>query len=191
MSVKYPNYTNLSARINSFTDLFPIKGITALEFAEAGFHSIGVLDYVRCFYCGVGLRGWEDTDDPFKEHAKFSPNCQFLISKKGKYFIEHLQNSNASKRNSKKENNSEKRNQDDHSESSRVLSQEEVALSVQARMDLPIIQQLLRYENNLHINRMSVENALKHQFVINNDDFESLSELIMAAGNYHHKENIT
>lgn len=79
---KYPSYEILKKRKESFKESFPIKGITADEFSIAGFFSINVKDYTRCFYCGIGLRGWENSDSPWKQHAKFSPNCQYLIEKK-------------------------------------------------------------------------------------------------------------
>lgn len=40
-----------------------------------------------CFYCGQGLKDWEDNDEPWTEHAKWSPNCSYLLLSKGKNFV--------------------------------------------------------------------------------------------------------
>ena len=35
-------------------------------------------DYVRCPFCGGGLRNWDRSDDPWVEHAKWFGNCSFI-----------------------------------------------------------------------------------------------------------------
>ncbi|XP_072398726.1 baculoviral IAP repeat-containing protein 5-like [Diabrotica undecimpunctata] len=50
------------------------------KMAEAGFIFIGSKqepDAVRCFFCWKNLDGWEETDNPWKEHLKHAPNCSF------------------------------------------------------------------------------------------------------------------
>lgn len=42
---------------------------------SAGFLYTGVDDDVMCIDCKVILHDWQDTDDPWFEHAKASPNC--------------------------------------------------------------------------------------------------------------------
>lgn len=49
--------------------------------AEAGFYYSGVSDdddSATCFVCGKVLDGWENTDEPWKEHEKHAPNCSFV-----------------------------------------------------------------------------------------------------------------
>jgi hypothetical protein len=41
-----------------------------------------------CFHCGVGLKDWEETDDPWVEHALWSPKCMHVVLIKGQAFIE-------------------------------------------------------------------------------------------------------
>lgn len=51
------------------------------KMAEAGFYWSGNKtedDTVTCFVCGKTLHGWDPTDDPWKEHAKHAPQCQFV-----------------------------------------------------------------------------------------------------------------
>lgn len=48
--------------------------------AEAGFYYCGLSkdeDTVACFLCEKQLDGWEATDDPWSEHKKHAPQCDF------------------------------------------------------------------------------------------------------------------
>lgn len=51
--------------------------------AEAGFYMPDVKQYdlAVCFVCNKELDGWEESDDPWKEHKKHSSNC--CLSRKG------------------------------------------------------------------------------------------------------------
>ncbi|OWF36928.1 inhibitor of apoptosis [Mizuhopecten yessoensis] len=55
--------------------------------ARAGFFYAGYGDYVRCFFCGGGLRNWEPGDDPWVEHARWFPRCAYVKQNKGQTFI--------------------------------------------------------------------------------------------------------
>ncbi|XP_048956360.1 baculoviral IAP repeat-containing protein 7 isoform X2 [Canis lupus dingo] len=44
-------------------------------------------DKVRCFFCYGGLQSWEQGDDPWTEHAKWFPRCEFLLQTKGRDFV--------------------------------------------------------------------------------------------------------
>ncbi|XP_075170475.1 baculoviral IAP repeat containing deterin [Haematobia irritans] len=51
------------------------------KMAQAGFYWSGNKndeDTVTCFVCGKTLHGWDPTDDPWTEHAKHAPQCQFV-----------------------------------------------------------------------------------------------------------------
>lgn len=53
------------------------------KMAEAGFYWTGNKnkdedDAVTCFICSKQLHGWDPTDDPWKEHVKHAPQCQFV-----------------------------------------------------------------------------------------------------------------
>ncbi|KAM7361057.1 baculoviral IAP repeat containing deterin [Cochliomyia hominivorax] len=53
------------------------------KMAEAGFYWTGSNnkdedDAATCFVCGKQLHGWDPTDDPWKEHRKHAPQCQFV-----------------------------------------------------------------------------------------------------------------
>lgn len=57
------------------------------DFAKAGFYYIGYKDYVKCFECNGGLCKWNFRDDPWIEHTKYYPNCNFIIENKSELFI--------------------------------------------------------------------------------------------------------
>lgn len=35
-------------------------------------------DYVICFACGIGVKNWDSSCDPWSEHQKHKPKCMFL-----------------------------------------------------------------------------------------------------------------
>jgi len=47
----------------------------------------GVRDRVKCFYCNGGLQNWRQNDDPWEEHAKWYPTCEFLLQQRGPEFV--------------------------------------------------------------------------------------------------------
>ncbi|CAL1545878.1 unnamed protein product, partial [Lymnaea stagnalis] len=64
------------------------------DLAEAGFYYAGYGDCARCFYCGGGLRNWEDEDDVLVEHARWFPKCAYIRQKMGQNFVEAVQELN-------------------------------------------------------------------------------------------------
>ncbi|XP_054665463.1 baculoviral IAP repeat-containing protein 1 isoform X2 [Grus americana] len=76
-------YSGEDARLQSF-DRWPFyaRGTKPNLLARAGFFFTGKKDTVQCFTCGGCLGNWEDGDDPWREHAKWFPECEFLQSKK-------------------------------------------------------------------------------------------------------------
>ncbi|XP_046571620.1 uncharacterized protein LOC124279784 [Haliotis rubra] len=76
-----PDYNQGSDRLASFRGWPRERGPTPRQLAAAGFYYTGFLDKVRCFCCGVRLREWDEEDDPWREHARYSPNCRFLTER--------------------------------------------------------------------------------------------------------------
>ncbi|XP_057337724.1 E3 ubiquitin-protein ligase XIAP-like [Microplitis mediator] len=46
--------------------------------AAAGFYYTGVIDSVKCFFCGVEICIWEEEDNPRSEHQRWQGNCRFI-----------------------------------------------------------------------------------------------------------------
>lgn len=87
---KFPQYALLIKRLESF-DNWPIQHITKKDdLAAAGLVYTGVGDSVRCYFCGGGLRGWEKSDIPMEEHAKWYPRCQYISITKGPEYSNDL-----------------------------------------------------------------------------------------------------
>ncbi|XP_029430356.1 baculoviral IAP repeat-containing protein 1 [Rhinatrema bivittatum] len=82
-------YKTEDIRLKSF-DRWPFYARTEPTLlAAAGFFFTGVKDTVQCFSCGGCLGNWEEGDDPWKEHAKWFPECEFLKIKKSQKEIKH------------------------------------------------------------------------------------------------------
>ncbi|PAA60889.1 hypothetical protein BOX15_Mlig000686g3, partial [Macrostomum lignano] len=59
------------------------KSQTKEDMVESGFFYLMEEDHVKCFFCDLGLKDWDQGDHPEQEHVKFSPLCFFLKSSRG------------------------------------------------------------------------------------------------------------
>ncbi|XP_071089205.1 baculoviral IAP repeat-containing protein 2-like [Haliotis cracherodii] len=73
-----PYYLHFERRLASFEAWPTQMNQTAEEMAHAGFVYTQGADGVYCFQCGVRLRRWASNDDPWVEHHKWSPHCDYL-----------------------------------------------------------------------------------------------------------------
>uniref|UniRef100_A0A8C6FQM2 Baculoviral IAP repeat-containing protein 3 n=1 Tax=Moschus moschiferus TaxID=68415 RepID=A0A8C6FQM2_MOSMO len=80
-----------AARIKTFCSWPSSVPVHPEQLASAGFYYVGHSDDVKCFCCDGGLRCWESGDDPWVEHAKWFPRCEYLIQIKGQEFISRVQ----------------------------------------------------------------------------------------------------
>lgn len=85
---RHPKYTSTDARIATYTTWPGDVAQTAEQLAEAGFYYAGSGDQVRCFHCDGGLSKWDPSDDPWIEHARWFPECGFVVLVKGQKFID-------------------------------------------------------------------------------------------------------
>ncbi|XP_066475667.1 baculoviral IAP repeat-containing protein 2 isoform X1 [Tiliqua scincoides] len=79
------------ARVNTFRNWPLTIPVQPQQLADAGFYYVGRNDDVKCFCCDGGLRCWESGDDPWVEHAKWFPRCEYLIHVKGQDFVHQVQ----------------------------------------------------------------------------------------------------
>lgn len=86
-----PELSTLDARIRTFKRWTMGHVQDPARLAQAGFYYLGIADEVRCFHCDGGLRFWLVDDDPWFEHARCFPKCQFVQLVKGQLFIENVQ----------------------------------------------------------------------------------------------------
>jgi baculoviral IAP repeat-containing protein 7/8 len=55
--------------------------------AIAGFKYMGTKDWVQCFHCAGELKDWSKSDDPWEQHSKWFPDCNYMRRVKGDSFI--------------------------------------------------------------------------------------------------------
>ncbi|XP_039289307.1 death-associated inhibitor of apoptosis 1 isoform X2 [Nilaparvata lugens] len=88
----YPMFATNEARLASFA-MWPISlKLKPNVFSEAGFFYTGKGDQTICYYCGGGLKDWEESDVPWEEHAKWFNRCHYVLSIKGKQFVDKVCN---------------------------------------------------------------------------------------------------
>lgn len=86
----FPEYAPPDARLRSY-DSWPISlKLKPKILSEAGFFYTGKGDQTICFHCGGGLKDWEDSDEPWVEHARWFSKCPYVVSLKGKAFVDKV-----------------------------------------------------------------------------------------------------
>ncbi|CAL1534516.1 unnamed protein product [Lymnaea stagnalis] len=88
---KKPEYAILTKRLETFQGWPLESAVTKENVAKAGLYYEGYGDSGRCFFCGGGLRKWEQGDDPFVEHARWYPKCGYIRQYKGQAFVDIVQ----------------------------------------------------------------------------------------------------
>ncbi|XP_069129294.1 E3 ubiquitin-protein ligase XIAP-like, partial [Argopecten irradians] len=88
---KYPQFSVLAARLLTYRNWPSYLNQRPDQLANCGLFYTGIDDFVRCFYCGGGLREWEPHDDPWDEHARWFPFCTFMQQLKRDRFIVDVQ----------------------------------------------------------------------------------------------------
>ncbi|KAF5914116.1 hypothetical protein HPG69_012478 [Diceros bicornis minor] len=89
----FPGMGSEELQLASFYD-WPLTAMVRPELlAAAGFFHTGQQDKMRCFFCHGSLQSWEQGDDPWTEHAKWFPRCEFLLQTKGRDFVCSVQES--------------------------------------------------------------------------------------------------
>ncbi|KAK3098075.1 hypothetical protein FSP39_015924 [Pinctada imbricata] len=155
---KHPNYAVESSRITSFRGWPQYKHQTPEQLAKAGFFYAGFGDNVKCFFCDGGLRNWEPGDDPWTEHARWFPKCNYVRNVRGEQYIRTIQ----SKYNSRQT-------------STYQIEQREI----RARMELPMVRTVL----DMGMNRTTVMKAIEMRLRETGDDFPNAQELLNAVLN--------
>ncbi|XP_048249899.1 E3 ubiquitin-protein ligase XIAP-like [Haliotis rufescens] len=75
----HPHYDSFQERLRSFKTWPQQMTQTPYDMTMAGYFYPGRGDCVTCYCCGVALRQWEATDQPWKEHLKHAKvPCEYL-----------------------------------------------------------------------------------------------------------------
>ncbi|TLY45780.1 MAG: hypothetical protein E6K54_08690, partial [Gammaproteobacteria bacterium] len=88
--IAFPHYSTLASRLDSFNNESHYDYFTKNKqvLAEAGFYSTGYSDSTVCYYCGGGVRDWEEDDDPWQLHSVWFKLCPFVYLMKGKQYAD-------------------------------------------------------------------------------------------------------
>ncbi|KAG9334260.1 hypothetical protein JZ751_008348 [Albula glossodonta] len=87
VNVSNPTMRQCEERLLTFVNWPSRIPVRPDQLAKAGFYYVGRNDDVKCFCCDGGLRCWESGDDPWVEHAKWFPRCEYLLQEKGQEFL--------------------------------------------------------------------------------------------------------
>ncbi|XP_006013512.1 baculoviral IAP repeat-containing protein 2 [Latimeria chalumnae] len=90
-NIANPGMHTYISRVQTFTNWPSRIPVRPEQLARAGFYYVGRNDDVKCFCCDGGLRCWESGDDPWVEHAKWFPSCEYLLVVKGQEFVYRIQ----------------------------------------------------------------------------------------------------
>ena len=90
-----PHMRNKEARLQTFLDnssIWPAHRIRATpqQIVDAGMYYLGERDRVKCWYCNGGLQNWERDDNPWEEHAKWFPLCEYVLQQKGPIYVHEI-----------------------------------------------------------------------------------------------------
>ncbi|XP_070532997.1 baculoviral IAP repeat-containing protein 7-like [Ptychodera flava] len=86
---KHPKFARIEARSDSFRN-WPNGSLPQEYLTQAGFFFTGRRDIVQCFHCGGKLENWEAICDPWIEHARWFPQCQFVSKHRGTVFMKYV-----------------------------------------------------------------------------------------------------
>ncbi|CAD5122107.1 DgyrCDS10557 [Dimorphilus gyrociliatus] len=93
---KDPLMADFDNRLSTFQDYDEESQPLKKEvLCKAGFFFIGPFDNVKCFFCGLAVKNWRSTDDPWHHHARLSPKCPHVLKMKGQEFVQKLRISKA------------------------------------------------------------------------------------------------
>ena len=92
-----PHMRSEAAHLQTFrdrSDEWPAHRIAATpeQMSQAGLYYLGERDRVKCWYCNGGLQNWARFDNPWFEHAKWFPTCEYLLQKKEPEFVVNVFN---------------------------------------------------------------------------------------------------
>ena len=85
-----PQLCSSTKRLQTFQNKSIVERITPREMADAGFYYLGDGDRVGCFYCGGKLMNWLSNDNPWYEHAKWFPLCEYVLRKQGLEYVKNI-----------------------------------------------------------------------------------------------------
>ncbi|XP_053500174.1 baculoviral IAP repeat-containing protein 7 [Ictalurus furcatus] len=165
----YPDMEPEDTRLTTFSNWPTSSSIQPDTLARAGFFYTGHSDNVKCFFCNGSLRNWEPGDDPWQEHAKWFPRCEYLMQSRGQEYINHVQQSffNTLELASEAQNSTPRNITTGHD----VLSGQSASA---AAMFSPVVQAVLQ----MGFEQAPVESLVQSHFLLTGHHYTSVSDLV-------------
>ncbi len=85
----HPDFKMHHVRLESFRG-WPSDNQMPEVLAKAGFYYFGIKDMVKCFFCNGGLKDWKASDNPYEDHVRWFPKCQFIRQLMGPEYINEI-----------------------------------------------------------------------------------------------------
>ncbi|XP_050537433.1 death-associated inhibitor of apoptosis 1-like [Daktulosphaira vitifoliae] len=88
---KHKEFADYNTRLKTFENCPKKLESKISTLCDAGFLYIGngQNDQMLCYCCSQGLKDWDDEDDPWVEHVRWSPSCTHILLCKGQLFIQN------------------------------------------------------------------------------------------------------
>ncbi|XP_061865245.1 baculoviral IAP repeat-containing protein 7 [Colius striatus] len=168
---EYPEMVTEEMRLSTFQNWPQYTDMHPEQLARAGFFYTGQGDVVRCFYCDGGVRNWSFGDDPWREHAKWYPGCEFLLRSRGRGFVSSVQETFSSTLLSPR---------DSWNQTEQHSSASQDPLRNWAVQALPSLDQFTTVQNVLQMGFDStwVINLVENRYILSGTFYLSESELI-------------
>ncbi|CAL8259026.1 baculoviral IAP repeat-containing protein 7 [Gadus morhua] len=164
----YPEMEAEDARLTTFHNWPPGASVQPDVLSRAGFFYTGHGDNVKCFFCDGGLRNWEPGDDPWQEHAKWFPRCEFLLRSRGQGYVSTIQDSHF--------HHSETVGGSQTPVSRDISSRNDVVagLGGSSAMLSPVVQTVLR----MGFQASLVESLVQTKYLLSGQHYTSVSDLV-------------
>jgi hypothetical protein len=186
----HKDFTHYQRRLDSFKEWPPSLPQQPDDLARAGFYYYGIKDMVKCFFCNGGLKNWDRNDDPFEDHVRWFPKCQYIRQLMGSEYVDKIKdkykNQDSGFTNQTKQNQYSSVEFNAASRPSKTLVKAKRSASprsVNSRLDLNIIRKITEITSiSRDVLKQTIENKLSNESGIIGDDFFASSiELALAA----------
>ncbi|XP_036448357.1 baculoviral IAP repeat-containing protein 7 isoform X2 [Colossoma macropomum] len=164
----YPEMESEDTRLTTFHNWPTGASVQPDTLARAGFFYTGHGDNVKCFFCDGGLRNWEPGDDPWQEHAKWFPRCEYLLQSRGQEYVNNIQQSYF---NMSETGGSETSAAADITSGHEVLSGQS---AVATAMLSPVVQSVLQ----MGFRQELVESLVQSRYLLTGHHYTSVSDLV-------------
>lgn len=186
---KHPDFTSEQSRVESFRESRVPRGQSVEVLAKAGFFHVGPGDNVRCYSCGGGLKNFQPSDEPWKEHKRLFPFCPHLKERQNVSQVptQHVPQHHVP--HNSVPNHAEPP-QPRLTPAASEASQSNVEYRIEpreikARLDAPVVQAVLK----MGYSRDTIRKVIERRLVSTGDDFPNVHALLEAVFSLEEEAN--